>query len=589
MLAQGQFANGSSGDPRSEDFIRRFETQLLATGALDAASLGRAKRAQAVSLERFDLVLTRLGLLSETQLVHALSGFLEIPVATARDFPDVALFPDALPSAFLRTSRLAPLKDDGDRILIAVADPFNTDAPEAISFLLKRPVERRLVTSADIDAALDSLYGPHAPAASRAEPSQASGADVGADDDVRRLEDMASEAPVIKTVQELIVRAVDLSASDIHIEPAEDGVRVRYRIDGALHTLETLPPSMRLPLSSRIKIMAKLNIAERRLPQDGRMKATARGRDIDLRVSTMPTMYGESVVLRILDRASVALDFETLGISGDELGTFLRDLAEPNGLILVTGPTGSGKTTTLYTALAKLNDVQRKVFTVEDPIEYQLQGVNQIQVNSRIGLTFATALRSMLRQDPDIILVGEIRDLETAEIAIRASLTGHLVLSTVHTNSAAATVTRLLNMGVEDYLLASSLKAVLAQRLVRRLCAECAAPDDSSVALVERLVRQSPIALSASQIDPRLIQRPVGCRACRQTGFSGRTAIYELLSVTGAVRTALVERRSEMALEAAARSEGMASMQQNGLTKVLSGVTTIEEVLRVSKAENGAL
>lgn len=326
--------------------------------------------------------------------------------------------------------------------------------------------------------------------------------------------------------------------------------------------------------------MAQLNIAERRLPQDGRAKVTVRGHDVDLRVSTMPTVHGESVVLRILDRASVNLEFPALGFSGDGLSSFERLLQEPNGIILVTGPTGSGKTTTLYTALSALNGAERKLFTVEDPIEYQLAGVNQIQVNPKIGLTFATALRSILRQDPDIIMVGEIRDLETAEMAIRASLTGHLVLSTIHTNSAAATITRLLDMGVADYLLASSLKGVLAQRLVRKLCRVCSLPTEVPRGVIERL--------GGSSVDPsRLadIRKACGCPSCRNTGFSGRTTIYELLPVNAAVKDAIIGSGSERAIEDAAIFGGMTLMRSSGLEKILNGETTVDEVLRATGGE----
>ena len=332
---------------------------------------------------------------------------------------------------------------------------------------------------------------------------------------MRRLEDMASEAPVIRLVHDLITRAVEAQASDIHIEPREDSVRVRYRIDGVLTTVETLPLSLRAAVTSRVKIMAHLNIAERRLPQDGRVKATVRGRPIDFRVSTMPTMLGESVVMRILDRSSVPLDFAPLGFRGAVLDGFMRLLAQPNGIILVTGPTGSGKTTTLYTALHLLNKAESKLFTVEDPIEYQLAGINQIQVQPKIGLTFAHALRSILRQDPDIIMVGEIRDLETAQMAIQASLTGHLVLSTLHTNGAAASLTRLMDMGVDDYLLASTVTGILAQRLVRRLCTKCAAPETAPPPLIARR--------GDTHQDLSGLRRKVGCQACRNTGYQGRT------------------------------------------------------------------
>ncbi len=524
MPAQGLPAAAADIDPRSEAFVERFSAVLVNRGVLDELALRRARRAQAQSRERFDLVLTRLGLLTETELVKALSVFLDIPLAAPGEFPAIPVIGEELPLSFLKTSRTVPIGDNGEAIVVATADPFNAEAVAALSFLLKRPVVRRLATGGDIDQAIERLYGPRAGAAAgaRAELAGGTAGDQAADDDVRRLEDMASEAPVIKLVHELIVRAVEQQASDIHIEPREDSVRVRYRIDGILHTVETLPLSVRLAMSSRVKVMAGLNIAERRLPQDGRIKVTVRGREIDLRVSTMPTMCGESVVLRILDRSSVALEFPALGFAGEALGAFERLLAEPNGIILVTGPTGSGKTTTLYAALSGLNKSERKLFTVEDPIEYQLAGVNQIQVNPRIGLSFASALRSMLRQDPDIIMVGEIRDLETAEIAIRASLTGHLVLSTVHTNSAAATITRLLDMGVEDYLLASSLKGVLAQRLVRRLCPGLRGTCGASRGF-RRAAGDAPVQDPATTPHQagHSIKKAVGCPKCRNTGFSG--------------------------------------------------------------------
>jgi len=376
-------------------------------------------------------------------------------------------------------------------------------------------------------------------------------------------------------VHDLVTRAVEAQASDIHVEPREDSVRVRYRIDGVLTTVETLPLALRAAVTSRIKIMAHLNIAERRLPQDGRVKATVRGKPIDLRISTMPTMLGESVVLRILDRSSVQLDFAPLGFHGPALDRLVELLTQPNGIVLVTGPTGSGKTTTLYTALNLLNRAESKLFTVEDPIEYQLAGINQIQVQPRIGLTFAHALRSILRQDPDIIMVGEIRDLETAQMAIQASLTGHLVLSTLHTNSAAASITRLVDMGVDDYLLASTLTGVLAQRLVRRLCARCSAPADTLPPLLGRL--------GGRGRDLRGLRRKVGCPACRNTGYQGRTTISELLPMTDALRRKVLERSSESALEAAAVEGGMVAMLDDGVAKALNGETTIEEVLRVTR------
>ena len=573
-------------DPRSTEFAEHFGTFLTAQGTLDELAVKRALRAQKQSGERFHLVLLRLGLIPDAAMAATLSQYCGLRLVSERDFPDMALASEEIEPAFLRQNRILPLADRDGAVEVAVADPFNTEAIAALSYLLSRPVRTAVASDGDIEKGLERLYSGHPPdphAAGAPANGASHPAEAASDDDVRRLEDMASEAPVIRLVQDLIARAVGTQASDVHIEPREDCVRVRFRIDGMLHTAETLPSAVKAAIGSRIKIMARLNIAERRLPQDGRIKVNVRGREIDLRVSTMPTLWGESIVLRILDRSSVELDFEKLGFAGKSYGALTQLLKQPNGIILVTGPTGSGKTTTLYTALSTLNSAERKIFTVEDPIEYQMPGVNQIQVQPKIGLTFAHALRSILRQDPDIIMVGEIRDLETAQIAIQASLTGHLVLSTVHTNSAAATVTRLLDMGVEKYLLASCLKGVLAQRLVRRLCASCASPSPDSAALLA-MVRTTGVdtATLLANEAPR-INKAVGCPSCRQTGFSGRTTIYELLTTTPVVRDAILAGSSEGTIEAAGVADGMRTMLQNGLTKALFGQTTTEEVLRATR------
>ncbi len=578
--------NQDTVDPRSETFADRLGTFLVERNILDRSAVGRAQSAQAKTNERFDLVLTRLGLIPEGRVARILAEFLSLDFVNIEDLPDLPVLADGVRPSFLKAHRILPIGFNRDALIVAVADPFNTDAIQSLSYLVDRPVEQRMAAPADVEKALDRLYQKIETAEDddKAAPGLVAGGEA-IEDDVRRLADLASEAPVIRLVHDLIARAVETLASDIHIEPREDSVRVRFRIDGMLHTVETLPPALRAAVTSRVKIMARLNIAERRLPQDGRIRSTVRGKDIDLRVSTMPTLYGESVVLRVLDRSSTRHDFTALGFNAEVLTGLRKTLAEPNGIILVTGPTGSGKTTTLYTALGSLDSASQKIFTVEDPIEYELAGINQIQVQPQIGLTFASALRSILRQDPDIIMIGEIRDLETAEIAIQASLTGHLVLSTVHTNSAAATVTRLIEMGVADYLLASSLTMVLAQRLVRRLCS-CAVPMEGcegagGTAVAGRRCRRREPAIHAEMAAG--LRRPAGCEACRHTGYRGRTTIGEMLVMTDRLRELLLSGASEHALTQGAVAGGMTTMYRDGLMKAFRGETTIEEVLRVTR------
>lgn len=566
-------------DPWAPGFSRDFGAYIRDQGSLGTDALKRTERAARETGERFDLVLTRLGLVSEADLARLSAGYLGLPLVTAADFPERALVVPNLEPEFLRRRVCLPVAEDGASLLVAVADPFQDDTAAALSFHLGRSVRIAIATPAEITRAIERLYGE---AGERPPLSGLAESDDAGDEDIRRLTDMASEAPVVRLVHETIQRAIEADASDIHFEATETGLHVRQRIDGELDTATVLPAQSAAAIISRLKIMARLNIAERRLPQDGRIRSTVRGRDVELRVSTMPTLKGESVVLRILDRGKIALDFDALGFSGPLLEQFLGLLEKPNGLILVTGPTGSGKSTTLYAALSRLNQPSRKMFTIEDPVETQLAGVSQVQVQPRIGLTFANALRSILRQDPNIIMVGEIRDLETAQMAMQSALTGHLVLSTLHTNSAPATVARLLDMGVEDYLIASTLKGALAQRLVRRLCEQCARPSKPSAAL-----RACVDQLSASH--PRLtfdlgnVREPVGCPHCRSTGYRGRLAIAELLVIDDRVAEALVGKGGETAIAAAAATTGMRPMLADGLAKVAAGATTLDEVLRVAR------
>jgi general secretion pathway protein E len=397
---------------------------------------------------------------------------------------------------------------------------------------------------------------------------------VDAEADVERLRDLASEAPVIRLVNRMIERAVEQRASDIHIEPFEGRLRVRYRVDGMLGETEAPAEKLAAAIVSRIKIMARLNIAERRLPQDGRIKVVVRGKEFDLRISTTPSLHGESVVMRILDRDGAVLDFKALGFRDDTLKSYLSALERPHGILLVTGPTGSGKTTTLYTSLIRLNSPERKILTVEDPVEYQLDGVLQIQVKPEIDLTFARALRSFLRQDPDILMIGEIRDLETAQIGVQAALTGHLVLSTLHTNDAAGAIARLMDMGVPDYLLTSTINGVAAQRLVRKLCPDCREASEPDAELLARL--------DAGDNPPRVLYHAKGCDHCKGTGYAGRAALVEVLVMDDALRRLVLQRADAREIEKAAVEGGMRTLYQDGLLKAAAGVTSIEEVLRVT-------
>src|SRR6266705_1589653 len=420
------------------DVLGQLGTKLIETGAIDQRTLDRARRVAAETGGRFDRVLTQLGLVSEKGLAEALALLLDAPLVGTPDYPETPLFADRLKPKFLRKARVLPIAATADGAVLAMSDPLDEFARNATAVALGQPVWVAVAVPIELEAAFDRLY---AEAEGQSDPAEtleetASGAEP-AEEDVERLKDLASEAPVIRLVNQLIARAVETRASDVHIEPFPDRLRVRYRYDGVLHEAEPPPARLQAAVISRIKIMSRLDIAERRLPQDGRIKLTVRGHEIDFRVSTIPSLHGEKVVLRVLDRTAVEFDYEKLGLPADIRQGIERALELPNGMVLVTGPTGSGKTTTLYTGLLKLNTVARNVVTVEDPIEYQLVGINQIQVKPQIGLSFATLLRSILRQAPDVIMIGEIRDLETAQIAVQAALTGHLVLSTLHTNSAA--------------------------------------------------------------------------------------------------------------------------------------------------------
>ncbi len=529
--------------------LERLSSFLVETGQCDARTIERGRRVGVETGQRLDRVLLQLGLVSERGLAEAFAAIFGLPLARPDDYPTHApLLAERLPDRFLRSARAIPLAETDGELLVAVADPLDEFTPSAIAAAAGRPVTLAIAVPIELEAAFSRLYKAQEPEAedggdAEGEPTE---------EDAERLKDLASEAPVIRLVNQLIATAVETQASDIHIEPFEDRLRVRYRYDGLLHEADSPPARLAPAIVSRIKIMAKLDIAERRLPQDGRVKLAVRGHETDFRISTIPTLHGETVVLRVLDRSATVFDYAKLGLPQPVIARVTKALELPNGIVLVTGPTGSGKTTTLYTGLQSLNAASRKVVTVEDPVEYQLTGINQVQVKPQIGLTFARLLRSILRQDPDVIMVGEIRDLETAQIAVQAALTGHLVLSTLHTNSAAATITRLRDMGVEHYLLTAVLRGVLAQRLVRRLCMHCRREEPVLPEVVARfgLDRMTPRR-------PITLFQPVGCAHCRQTGYRGRLAIAEFLQPNEAIERLIFAGADHGEIERAAVASGM--------------------------------
>ena len=555
----------------SEPVIGDRKTISVVRSLLTPDALTRAEAVQLETGEPLESVVTRLGLVSEQALALALSKAAHLPLVSARDFPAVRVEGASPSAAFLREMRALPLAVVDGRLRLALANPFDDFAATALGFTFAIPVDRVVAPSSDIDVAIDRLYGQDELNAEM----PGAGAD---EDDLERLRDIVSDAPVIRAVNRLIADAVDARASDIHVEPAEDRVVIRMRVDGVLVEAPALPPSMRTALVSRIKVMAELNIAERRLPQDGRMRVAVRGNEIDLRVATAPSIHGETVVMRILDRANLALDFATLGFDAELADRLRAVLARPFGIVLVTGPTGSGKTTTLYAALSEMNSGSRKILTVEDPIEYRLPGIVQTQVNSAIGLTFSTALRSFLRQDPDVMMVGEIRDLETAQIAVQAALTGHTILSTLHTNTAAGAITRLLDMAVEPFLLTSTLNAVLAQRLVRRLCDACHVPYQPSATQLA--------ALGLGPSEEHSFFKAGGCPRCNKTGFRGRIALIELLVIDEAIGQMILKRADSREIVREAAGGALSTMLSDGISKLSAGLTTIEEVVRVA-AESG--
>ena len=547
---------------------------LLAKGILQPEQIARAQRALSDSDESLGQLLLTLGFISELDLAVATAELYDLPLAEAAQFHAIPDATHTVSLAFLQHSQVIPLTEADDAVVVAMVDPTQQSVLHALQLAFGKSVQPCVGTNTAIQAALLRQVAP--------EDDVDSGVladDLAASpDDIEHLKDMASEAPVIHQVNRIILQAIESHASDIHFEPVDDQLQVRLRIDGVLRPFKAPITGSAAAIISRIKVMARLNIAERRIPQDGRIKLRLAGHHLDVRIACIPVLLGESVVLRLLDQSHVPLDFAALGFSEDNLRCLQSLLLRPQGIVLVTGPTGSGKTTTLYTALHQLNTLERKILTVEDPVEYQLAGINQIQVQPQVDLTFANALRAILRQDPDIIMIGEMRDVETARIAVQAALTGHLVFSTLHTNDAASSITRLIDMQVAPFLLNSTIAGVVAQRLVRTLCSACRA----AYTVPNDVLR----GLNFSGDSSPTWYHATGCDLCDQTGYQGRTTIAEVLVLNEPIRQAILSKTDALSFHQLAVQAGMRSMREDGLQKVFQGITTLEEVERVCSASD---
>ena len=558
-----------------------IERILLRNNKLTEKTLGEIKANQLQVGRYLGKTLVDHGYIHADVLLETLSKELSLPFVNLEDYPKNQLPIKELniSEAFLKEKTIFPIQVKGDTLTIAVFDPFDLHTIENLKISLGKNIKILLSTEETIIEAIETYYGAGESTMGRMVESikDDENSFTDTDLDTEHIRDMASEAPVIKLVNHIISKATEMGASDIHLEPFAEDLILRYRIDGILHNFEAPPKKLNSALCTRIKIMAKLDISERRLPQDGRIKLKVHGKDIDMRVSTLPTLYGESIVIRILDRGNLTVELEKMGFPKQALEQFQKLIHKPYGKLLVTGPTGSGKTTTLYGALQNINTPDKKIITIEDPVEYQIRGINQIHVKPQIGLDFASGLRSIVRQDPDVIMVGEIRDAQTADVAIQAALTGHLVFSTVHTNDAAGAITRLLDMGVENYLISSALLGVLAQRLVRVICRTCIEPIEVAPALLAEI--DNPGQGSIKTFHGK------GCKECNHTGFRGRAGIYELLVVDDSVRKLILTKATSQSIRESARKKGMTTLREDGWQKVAKGVTTVEEVLRVTLNE----
>ena len=563
----------------------RIGELLVRENLLSAEQLGRAQREATAKGVRLGAQITQLGYLEESELTDFVAKEYGVPSIDLDSFEIDAEVQVLIPEHVARKHNVIPVNRAGSTLILATADPANMFALDDIKFLTGYNIQPVVASEESIARFLEQYYDDDGELEEVMAGFDDSDIDVIRDEDdfdsdVAKGE--AEEPPVVKLVNLILTDAIRKQASDIHVEPYEKTFRVRYRIDGVLYEVMRPPIKLRNAILSRIKIMAELDIAERRLPQDGRIKLKmGRGREMDFRVSVLPTLFGEKIVLRLLDKSSLQLDMTKLGFEPSQIEAFQESIHQPFGMVLVTGPTGSGKTTTLYSALSDLNKVGENISTAEDPVEFNLTGINQVQMHDAIGLNFAAALRSFLRQDPDIIMVGEIRDFETAEIAVKAALTGHMVLSTLHTNDAPSTVNRLLNMGIEPFLVASSVNAIVAQRLARRICENCREVDTATSEL-----ELEEAGLRPEEIRSTTVYRGTGCPTCSETGFKGRIALYEVMTLTDDLKEFVLNGASALELKQEAIRGGMVTLRRSALNKLVDGVTTVSEVYRVSAADH---
>ncbi|MFH0771460.1 MAG: type II secretion system ATPase GspE [Candidatus Omnitrophota bacterium] len=567
--------------PKHERY-KRIGQILLEKGLVNEQQLEQALDEQKLTSKLLGRVLVDMGFVKEDDILKVLGSKSGFPVVKLKDMniPKDAL--DKVPASVAKIYTIMPISYEPNLLTIAIADPLNVAVFDDLRFTLDVNVKGAVASEEDIKEAIHKHYGSEGETIKEVldifgekMDIMTSGEEVS---DIATLQELASKAPIIRLLNMILLQGVKEKASDIHFEPFEQDYRIRYRVDGVLYEIARPPKNLSLGLSSRIKVMANLDIAERRLPQDGRIMITIEGKCVDLRISTLPTIFGESVVMRVLDRSTVSLSLDEIGLLDDMKEKLRYLIQKPNGIILTTGPTGCGKTTTLYGALREINKIDYKVITTEDPVEYDIKGIIQVPINAKIGLTFATSLRHILRQDPDIIMVGEIRDIDTAQIAIQASLTGHLVFSTLHTNDAAGTITRLIDMGVETFLITSTLEAILAQRLVRKICQNC-----------REEYMPEPDILADLGISPELAKtkkfyRGAGCVKCNNSGYKGRTGLYELLIMNEKVRSMVIDKAHTALIRKAAVESGMATLLEDGLNKVYSGITTVEEVLKEAQS-----